>query len=91
MGKIVKEISGLSQFELMQLQEELNAYNCASTHNPWETVYVVIENAHGFYGETEHGRYEDYKEAEKMLETFCSTYGGRIEVTTWGELERVTL
>ena len=91
MKKIVKEIPGLSPLELALLPKEDTAISyTAEKHDPWKTVYIVIENAHDFYGETHHGYYESLEEAEKWLEIFCKTYGGRIEQTTWGEIERVS-
>ena len=92
MRKVVKEIAGLSPLELAMLEKEHNSYNSytAEKHDPWKTVYIVIENAHDFYSEMVHGYSEDYDEAEKKLNLYCSTYGGRIEQTTWGELENVS-
>ena len=92
MKKIVKEISGLSPLELalMEKPEVATSYQ-AEKHDPWKTVYIVIENAHDCYGETHHGYYESYEDAERTLEIFCKTYGGRIEQTTWGEIERIII
>lgn len=90
--KIVKEITGLSELEKALIKKEDNAsFSCSVKHDPWKPVYIVIENAHDFYGETWHGEYDTLEEAEKWLEVFCHVNGGRIEQTTYGELERVTL
>ena len=92
MRKIVKEIHGMSPLELGLLPKEDDAISyTAEKHDPWKPVYIVIENAHGCYGEMYHGRYDTLEEAEKWLEICCKKYGGRIEQTTYGELETVIL
>lgn len=89
--KIVKEIPGLLEIEKAMLKKEDNASSyCSVKHDPWKPVYIVIENAHDFYGETCHGEYDTLEEAEKWLEIFCKENGGRIEQTTYGEIESVT-
>lgn len=92
MGKIIKEIPGIPSWERKEWEKEKNAATAytAEAHEPWKTVYIVVENAHDFYGERERGRYESFEEAEKALELYCNIYGGKIIETTWGELEIVT-
>lgn len=91
MNKIVKEISpDILQVEV-SLQDISNYNNIESHRQPWETVYIIIENAHGCYPETHHGYYKSLEEAEKWLEIFCKTYGGRIEQTTWGEINNIRI
>lgn len=64
-------------------KEETTAFTAIS-HKPWEPCYVVIANAHGCYPEMCGGMYDTLEEAERSLA--FEPYGGRIEVTTWGEM-----
>lgn len=79
MRKVVKEVPGNPFY-----QEEESKNYVAKAHKPWETCYVVIANAHGCYPEMCGGMYDTLEEAERSLA--FEPYGGRIEVTTWGEM-----
>ena len=80
MNKVVKEkyVSPLDW-----PKEECTSY-VAKAHKPWETCYVVIAHAHGDYPEMCGGMYETLEEAERSLA--YEPYGGRIEITTWGQM-----
>ena len=86
MRKVVEYIKGESPLIRALTENNQNNYN-ASTHKPWEIVYIAICNAHDFYPEHECGRYETLEEAKENSE--LKKYGGRIESTTYGELSNV--
>ena len=85
MSKIIFEVPPKPFWE--QPEEATNAYTLEA-HDPLERLFIVWINPHPNYPtKTCGGYYSTFEDAKKSL--LSSPYGGEIEETTWGEMNRV--
>lgn len=91
MKKVIKEIPGKSPLEWQP--EESVAYTATKKHDPWKTVYIAWINPHGAYPtDTCIGYYDTAEQAEEAIKKHIySQYGGYIEQSTWGDIERTIM
>ena len=84
MSTVIKVVPPKPQWEWPK-EDNSNCF-VAEHHDPWETLYVVIINEHGFEPETQI-IFHNFEDAERYLQN--NPYGGKIIETTYGEMYNV--